>query len=341
MDEPALGTPALQRLLERVDDELSAEMVLERPANDATAVAVDDDREVQPALPAAQVGDVGNPQPVRRRRMEVALDEIVGDTNARDADRRAAPTSFDRAADACLAHQPLDPLPTDGDAVGAQVAVDPGRAVGAAARDMQLAHPLQQRLVSDGARRSWTDQPGVKAGAADAEHATERLDRMVCPLRSDEPKDAHRLPLSLAKKAAAFFKISRSSSSTFTWRRSRRSSSRSSLLSPSRSPASISACLHQIRSDSYETPSSPAISRTARPLETTNATASRRNASGYGFVYSLRFDMNTILPPDPDGPSAQVSTKAGELHPTGGLSKFGASPRAIPKPARVQSGGRA
>jgi hypothetical protein len=24
--------------------------------------------------------------------------------------------------------------------------------------------------------------------------------------------------------------------------------------------------------------------------------------------------MNTILPPDPDGPSAQVSTKAGELH---------------------------
>jgi hypothetical protein len=26
--------------------------------------------------------------------------------------------------------------------------------------------------------------------------------------------------------------------------------------------------------------------------------------------------MNTILQPDPDGPSAQVSTKAGELHVT-------------------------
>ena len=35
--------------------------------------------------------------------------------------------------------------------------------------------------------------------------------------------------------------------------------------------------------------------------------------SGYGLVYCLRFDINTILPPDPDGPSAQVSTKAGEL----------------------------
>jgi hypothetical protein len=37
-----------------------------------------------------------------------------------------------------------------------------------------------------------------------------------------------------------------------------------------------------------------------------DATASRRNSNEYG--------MNTILSPTPNAPSAQVSTKPGELH---------------------------
>jgi hypothetical protein len=80
MDETTLRPSALQCLLERVDDELGAHVVLERPADDAAAEAVDDNGEVEPALPGAQVGDVGDPQPVRRRRLEVTLDEILGDT---------------------------------------------------------------------------------------------------------------------------------------------------------------------------------------------------------------------------------------------------------------------
>jgi hypothetical protein len=55
MDESASGLPSLQRLLERVDDELGTEVVLERPANDAAAVAVDDDCEVE-ASPARCAG---------------------------------------------------------------------------------------------------------------------------------------------------------------------------------------------------------------------------------------------------------------------------------------------
>jgi hypothetical protein len=61
-------------------------------------------------------------------------------------------------------------------------------------------------------------QPGVEARAAGAEHPAERLHRVVDPLRSDEPEDADRVLLFLAKKAAAFFRISRSSSSRRTWR---------------------------------------------------------------------------------------------------------------------------
>ncbi len=48
-----------------------------------------------------------------------------------------------------MAHQPLDAFATDGDSVGAQVAIDPWRAVGATARDVQLPDPLQQRLIAE------------------------------------------------------------------------------------------------------------------------------------------------------------------------------------------------
>jgi hypothetical protein len=152
MDEPALWPASLQCLLERVDDELGAEVVLERPADDAAAVAVDDHAEVEPALPRAQVGDVRDPEPVRCRRLEVALDEIIRDTHSRDTNRRPAAAPFDRAADARLSHQPLDALTTDGEAVGAQVPVDARRAVGATAESVQLTDPLQERLISDRSR---------------------------------------------------------------------------------------------------------------------------------------------------------------------------------------------
>ena len=93
MHETALGSTSLQCLLKRVDDEFGAKIVLERPANNAAAEAIDDDREVEPALPGAQVGDVRDPQPVRCRRLEVALDEV-----RRRRVRPARGSSCDRGA---------------------------------------------------------------------------------------------------------------------------------------------------------------------------------------------------------------------------------------------------
>jgi hypothetical protein len=44
-------------------------------------------REVGPALPGADVLDVGDPDPVRGGRDEVTLDQIVADAHAQDSDR--------------------------------------------------------------------------------------------------------------------------------------------------------------------------------------------------------------------------------------------------------------
>jgi len=81
-----------------------------------------------------------------------------------------------------------------------------------------------------------------------------------------------------AKKVAAFFKISRSSRKRAFSRRSRRSSSRSSLVSPSRLPSSISLWRTQRRNDSGATTNSSATARYGRSLTRYSLTASCRNS---------------------------------------------------------------
>ncbi len=120
---------------------------------------------------------------------------------------------------------------------GRAARVDPTGAIGVAARargsrGSARSEPRRRAPASDGGCRSqaWKperDTPSVRHTARSG----------VGLLLRDEPEHAHRVSLSLAKKAAALFKISRSCSSTRTCRRSSRSSSRSSLVRPSRFPA--------------------------------------------------------------------------------------------------------
>ena len=67
--------------------------------------------------------------------------------------------------------------------------------------------------------------PVVEAGARHAERPTQTGDGLAISLFIDQPVQAHRRSVSRAKKVTARFKISRSCSSSRTWRRSRRSSS--------------------------------------------------------------------------------------------------------------------
>ena len=88
--------------------------------------------EVDEALPAAQVGDVGDPQDVRAAGLKSRSHEVVGDAHARHADGGAAALSLHKARDPGLSHEPLDTLAADPDPVAeAQLGVDPPCAVDA------------------------------------------------------------------------------------------------------------------------------------------------------------------------------------------------------------------
>src|SRR6266545_3255548 len=90
-DQPGVRSTMCKRHLQCVGDELGAQVVGHRPADDPAAVEVLDGDEVEPALPGAQVGDVGDPAAVRSAGGEVALEEIVGDPDAGHPDRRRPP----------------------------------------------------------------------------------------------------------------------------------------------------------------------------------------------------------------------------------------------------------
>ena len=61
----------------RVDDELGAHVIGDRPADDPAGPGVDHDGEVDPALAGGVLGDVLHPQPVGAVGSELAVHQIV------------------------------------------------------------------------------------------------------------------------------------------------------------------------------------------------------------------------------------------------------------------------
>src|SRR5215218_8820002 len=115
MDEPRPWPSARDGHLERVDDELGAQVVAHRPANDAAGEAVEDDGEVEPAGRGWDVLDVGDPELVWLHGYEVAADEVGGCPHASDTDGCPRSLPRHRPGEPLRSHQPLDPLAPDVD----------------------------------------------------------------------------------------------------------------------------------------------------------------------------------------------------------------------------------
>ena len=162
-DGPGLGAALPAGHLQGVDDELGADVVRDRPADDASGERVHDGAAVDPSVVGAVLGDVGEPHPIRRLSDELALDEVVV------GGRLGLPVAmFALVADpaqASDAHQARDALTAADQAEAeAELGVDPRRAVGAARVVVDLHDRLDELLVGDLAGRRWAAAPLVVAG---------------------------------------------------------------------------------------------------------------------------------------------------------------------------------
>jgi len=148
MHESGLGPALPDRHLERFDDELGAHVLGHRPAHAAAAEAVDDDREIELALPRRDLGQVSHPQPVRRLRGEVATHEIRCRGDAGHTDRGLALAPAHHARQPSLAHQPRNALAAHADAAVTQLGVDAGPAVGGLALSVDRGDRFEQLAVA-------------------------------------------------------------------------------------------------------------------------------------------------------------------------------------------------
>ena len=183
-----------------------------------------------------------------------------------------------------------------------------------------LADRLAKSGIGKSTLRGASALPGIEARTGNAEHAAEQRDRELRLLRRDEAEAPDRVPLSLAKKAAAFSGSPVLARVSGRAGRSSRSSWRSPVARPSRSPVSTAAWPSHLRNDSSQTPSSRAISVTGRPSRWTSSTASRPNPSRQGSRQS-----------DPPArantpPARQDNTRQTPRHPQNGGTPLGSEP---------------
>jgi len=205
-----------------------------------TAEHIQDDCQVEKAiLPCRHLRAVGDPQLVGRPGGKRAPNQVGGRLGRRVALRGGERASAMAACQSGLTHQTRHVLarhvlaPTV-DPPARQVRLHARHAVRAAARLVNRGNLPTQRSVSRCARRWRTLAPRPVAPGGDTQQTAELNNPMMGPRALDELVSDDRIaPVSCATKAAAVFRISRSSRSIRFSRRKRRSSSCSSLLRPS------------------------------------------------------------------------------------------------------------
>jgi hypothetical protein len=176
-NQAGIGSAQAVRHLERVEHELGVHVRRELPTDDHPAVAVEDEGEVDEAVPGADVGHVGDPLLVRTVRAEVALQEVAGPLGrGLVGGRRAVLAAAELALEPVLAHHASNPVTADLDVSAAELLPGLAGAVdlpAAAAGSLDL---HQQLTVGKLTRRGLPGSARVVRAHRHAQCSADRLD---------------------------------------------------------------------------------------------------------------------------------------------------------------------
>src|SRR5262245_4806336 len=182
--------------------------------------------------------------------------------------------------------------------------MEPRPAIGPPMDRMHEAQTMQQPDIFGAARRQRAVLPSIEPTAPDAQTTTEDTDWIVRLLRGDKLKSHS---LCLAKKAVAFFKISRSIRSSRFSLRSRFNSVRSSSVSGISGFGRLAST--HLRRVEMDTPRSRAIKSSDSSELRARCTASARNSAEY-----IGRRCRAMWTPLRIVRYKKVSTKVGQAH---------------------------
>src|SRR5262245_4776801 len=172
---------------QRVDDDLRMQRRGHRPADDPSREEVHRRREVEPALVGRDVGDVRDPDLVRRTGAEVLVEAVRRDRVAVLAVRRLDSESPLRLrAQPCFPHQPRDAVVATRLASLQQRLMDPRNAVDAAALVEDAADQSRQPTIVAGSVAFVATEPRVEAAPGDLEGLAHQAYSERPPVVADE-----------------------------------------------------------------------------------------------------------------------------------------------------------
>ena len=188
------AAPGPHGLLERVQDQRGPHRPGGAPAQDPPGVGVDDERDVDHARPGRDVGEVGDPEPVRGGRAELPPHQVSGPGRGRGGHRGADPLPAARPGQAQLAHQPLHRAPGHRRALAVELQPDLPRPVDAVVLRVHPADLGLQLLIAHGPGRGHPAGGVVVGGRGDraavlGQHAADRLDPEPGLVLADEPHE--------------------------------------------------------------------------------------------------------------------------------------------------------
>lgn len=83
------GTPLMEGLLESIEDEPGMRCPAHPPTDNPAREGVDDEGHIDEALPGGHIGEIRNPEPVRRRSLELTVHPVERARSRLVRDRRA------------------------------------------------------------------------------------------------------------------------------------------------------------------------------------------------------------------------------------------------------------
>src|SRR5579864_2612632 len=322
MQQTALRAATAQRHVQRLHDEVSVIGRADRPPDDEPREQIEDRGKIQlAALTDHELRRVPHPALIHGLRRELPIEQIRGHRLVVIAHRRDGVPLAHPGFQALFLHQSDHALAAHVLLLLEQILVNARTAVPMLALLERRPDQHFQSAIVTGMRRFRTALPGEEATARHAQTTTENTDGMLCLLRRDEGKP-HRL--CFAKKAAAFFRISRSSWTIRNSFRSRASSSRSAVVRPVLPCVrSARACSTQFRSDDSVKPKSRAAAATVLPSSRTSRTAPVLYSSVK--LRRVRFAFLSAMV-DIVFPFRKMSTKPDQAHRRGRSRRAPCSP---------------
>ena len=175
---------------QRVGDELGRHGRAHRPTHHPAREQVEHGRHIEPALARPDVGEVGHPFAVGRRRLEAAAEHVRRDRPRRSVSQidRQPPSSRTRSQPA-LTHQALDRVQTTFYPGSQQVVPHAPSAVGSIAVRKARSNLCAQHLVTARAGTRAPRQPRIEPTARDTERLAKESHRPDPPVLRNEPED--------------------------------------------------------------------------------------------------------------------------------------------------------